>query len=151
MPIKVLFLCQSNATLSILAEALLNDMGKGEFQASSAGSCPTAVHPLTVAVLQENYIKTGQLQSKPVSLFDGQTFDYVIALTDGAADEELKSASGRLGQFRWTFSDPARAVVKDGDRLTAFRHVVLDLRQRLSLFMIVTRREALAGFAPAAA
>ncbi len=150
MTIEVLFLCKNNATLSILAEALLNDMGKGAYEASSAGSFPTAVHPLTVAVLNENYIGTKALESKPVSRFDGRSFDYVVALTDDRATDELNAPSGRLGQFRWTFADPALVGVKDQDRITAFRHAVLDLRQRLSLFMIVTRREALRSAAGSA-
>ncbi len=150
MAIQVLFLCKNNATLSILAEALLNDMGKGAFEASSAGACPTAVHPLTVAVLGENYIRPRTLESKPVSRFDGRIFDYVIALSNDPSVDELDLPAGRLGQFRWTFTDPALAGLKDEDRIAAFRHVVLDLRQRLSLFMIVARRDAVRSATPQA-
>ena len=141
MAIQILFVCKNNATLSILAEALLNDMGKGAFEASSAGSSPTAVDPRAVAVLAENYIQASSFESKPLSRFEGRSFDYVIALTDDASDGELDPPEGRLGRFRWRFSDPALQPVDDKDRLVAFRHVVVDLRQRLSLFMIVTSRE----------
>ena len=141
MAIQVLFVCKNNSTLSILAEALLNDMSKGAFEASSAGTNPTAVHPMAIAVLRENYIPPSSLESKPLSRFDGRTFDYVIALTDDPSGEDVDPPQGRFGRFRWTFSDPALMPLKDKDRLTAFRHVVVDLRQRLSLFMIVTRRD----------
>ena len=66
-PINVLFLCTHNSARSILAEALLNHIGKGRFKAYSAGSSPREnqqPNPIGIEVLTAAGIATDGLYSK---------------------------------------------------------------------------------------
>ena len=63
---KALFICTGNSARSILAEALMNELGAGRFRAYSAGSrSKGAVRPLALEELRTMRIPTIGLRSKP--------------------------------------------------------------------------------------
>src|ERR1051326_8668996 len=68
---NVLFLCTGNSARSIMAEAILNQLGSGRFKAFSAGSHPKdAVHPLALKVLEQSGLPTEGLFPKSWEVFE---------------------------------------------------------------------------------
>ena len=92
-PLNVLFLCTHNSARSILAEALLNDMGTSRFRAYSAGSSPREnqqPNPLGLQVLRNAGIATEGLRSKSWDEFaapGAPQMDLIITVCDNAAGE----------------------------------------------------------------
>lgn len=85
---KVLVLCTGNSCRSVMAEALINALGHGLYQAWSAGSHPTgSVHPKSIKTLTRHGIDPGHPRSKSWSELANHTFDLVITVCDQAAGE----------------------------------------------------------------
>lgn len=136
-PIRVLFVCTANASRSILAEALLRRAGGERYEVFSAGIEPTTVHPLTRRVLEEAGLDHDWAESKSVTRFAGQAFDYVVTLCDDAR-LVCPVFPGADTSFHWGYPEPASAAGDDDARLRAFQRVFTDLATRIRQFTVVT-------------
>jgi protein-tyrosine-phosphatase len=137
-PYNVLFLCTGNSARSILAEAILNRIGKGKFLGYSAGSWPKgAVHPQALALLRRLGFSTEGLRSKSWDEF-AQTgapgLDFVFTVCDNAANEVCPVWPGQPMTAHWGAPDPALFRGTDADIAAAFRDVFLLLERRIALF-----------------
>lgn len=136
---NVLFICTHNSARSIMAEALLNQMGAGRFRAHSAGSTPSgAVNPKAVELLQRNHYRTGELRSKDWGEFaapGAPEMDFVLTVCDKAAGEVCPVWPGQPLSAHWGVPDPAAVHGTDAEIDHAFTDAFLVLQRRVSLFL----------------
>lgn len=136
--LNVLFLCTGNSARSILAEATLNRLGSGRFQAWSAGSQPKgAVHPGTVRLLERQRYDVGSFRSKSWEEFaapDAPQFDFIFTVCDNAAHETCPVWPGRPITAHWGVPDPAAVEGSEAEVDAAFVRAHMMLSNRISLF-----------------
>jgi len=139
-PLNVLFLCTHNSARSILAEALLNHIGKGKFKAFSAGSSPAenqTPNPMALATLEKASISTEGLSSKSWDVFaapDAPHMDLVITVCDNGAGEVCPYWPGQPATAHWGYADPSETVGTDAQKLEAFKQTLHQIKRRLELF-----------------
>jgi arsenate reductase (thioredoxin) len=135
---NVLFLCTGNSARSILAEAILNNRGKGRFKAFSAGSHPKgAVHPLALALLERKGLPTEGLRSKAWDEFAqpaAPTLDFMFTVCDNAAGEVCPVWPGHPMTAHWGQPDPAAVEGTELDQTNAFLDAFRMLERRIEMF-----------------
>lgn len=136
---RVLFLCTANSARSIMAEAILNGLGKGRFLAFSAGSDPAvAVHPSAINLLKQKRMPTEGLRSKSWQEFqspDKGDFDFVFSVCGQAAEEICPIWPGQPLNAQWEISDPAAVTGTPAELAAAFSDAFRMLHQRISIFV----------------
>ena len=116
-----------------MAEALIRHEAGDVFQVSSAGTHPAPVRVEAVAVMRELGIDISAQQSKPLTEFEGQKFDFVITVCDRAR-EECPIFSGGPERLHWPFEDPAAFTETGEERLHAFRRLRDRIHARVMVF-----------------
>jgi arsenate reductase len=133
---RALFICSGNSARSILAEAILNRLGRGRFKAFSAGSHPRgAVHALTLEVLGSQGYDLRGLRSKGWSEFaapDALTMDLV---GDQAAGEVCPAWPGQPVTAHCGFADPAAVAGDRATQLKAFANTQFQIANRIRLLL----------------
>ena len=128
---RVLFLCTHNSARSQMAEGLLRALAGDRFEAQSAGTEKTAVHPLAIRAMAERGIDISGHASK---VYDGlmtARWDYLITVCD-EANERCPFVPGAVERLHWSLQDPSRAAGDEDARLAAFRRIRDEIERRLS-------------------
>ena len=135
---NVLFLCTGNSARSILAEAVMNQIGAGRFRGYSAGSRPTgAPNPFALDLLRREGIDTGFARSKSWDEFEGEgapKMDFVFTVCDSAAAEECPYWPGAPMTAHWGLPDPAAVEGTDAEKALAFAETYRALTRRIQAF-----------------
>ena len=138
-PYNVLFLCTGNSARSIIAECVLNRLGRGRFKAYSAGSFPKGqVHPYVLELLHRQDFSTETLRSKSWDEFaqsDAQQLDFVFTVCDNAAGEVCPIWPGQPMTAHWGLPDPAAVDGNEAERRLAFTETLRMLNNRISAFV----------------
>ena len=135
---NVLFLCTSNSARSIMAEAIINQVGRGRFRGFSGGNQPLGkINPLALEFLQRHGFSTRQLRSKNWAEFvapDAPHMDFVITLCDQVRGEACPEWPGNPITAHWGIPDPAAVSKTHEERLAAFRDALRALERRIRIF-----------------
>ena len=134
---NVLFLCTGNSARSVIAEAVLNQLGQGRFKAFSAGSMPTgAVNPHVLELLERNRMPTEGIRSKSWDEFagpDAPKLDFVFTVCDQAAGEVCPVWPGQPMTAHWGLEDPAQVEGEEAQQ-RAVKNAFMQLNRRIGIF-----------------
>lgn len=128
---RILFLCTANSCRSQMAEGWLRHLGGDGFEAFSAGTAPSTVHPLAIRVMAEAGVDIAGQRSKSVEEFTGGDFDLLVTVCGGAREVCPLFTGTVAGRDHWDVADPAAAEGTEEQRLEAFRAARDDLRARV--------------------
>ena len=136
---NVLFLCTGNSARSIMAEAILNVLGRGRFKAYSAGSHPSGqVQPMARELAEAIGFDVSQIRSKNWDEFaveGAPEMDIVITVCDNAAGEACPVWLGHPALAHWGVPDPVTATGDEDDRRRAYTAAFATLRRRIELLL----------------
>jgi arsenate reductase len=138
---SVLFVCTGNSARSIMAESLLNHLGRGRFKAYSAGSHPTGmVNPLALSTLERLRIPAQECRSKSWDEFakaGAPAVDFVLTVCDKAAGEACPIWPGQPITAQWGVPDPAAVEGSDEEKAHAFMTAASILKRRIDLMLLI--------------
>jgi protein-tyrosine-phosphatase len=121
-----------------MAEAILRSLGRTHFAVFSAGVEPAAaVDPHALSILEQRGIPTDGLTTKGLEAFEGQSFDYVVTLSDPAREKAPTFPGADV--MHWSFVDPERSLEEHTDP-HPYEHLFSGLTQRIRLLLIVAER-----------
>lgn len=135
---NVLFICTHNSARSIMAEALLQKLGKGGFNAYSAGSDPSK-KPLPEVI--DRLSKLGHdvtnLRCKSWNEFTGPNaprMDFVIALCDTPQGQVCPDLGEKFVNVAWPLPDPMSFTGSDKERTALLNELYGMIRRRIEIF-----------------
>jgi ArsR family transcriptional regulator, arsenate/arsenite/antimonite-responsive transcriptional repressor / arsenate reductase (thioredoxin) len=136
---NVLFLCTHNSARSIIAESVLEKIGKDRFRAYSAGSAPAAEPlPEVIGRLKVLGHDVGRLRCKSWKEFtgpDAPRMNFVIALCDTASEQFCPELGESFVTAAWPLPDPAQFMGSDSERKALLNELYGMICRRIEIFI----------------
>lgn len=136
---NVLFLCTGNSARSIMAEEILRHLGKGHFNAFSAGSHPDGqVNPLVINQIIRANLSADSLRSKSWDEFtsaQAPQLDFVFTVCDKVSGEVCPVLPGQPMNAHWGIEDPVAVEGSDEKKQQEFSQAFAQLNRRISIFV----------------
>ncbi|MEM9963732.1 MAG: arsenate reductase ArsC [Asticcacaulis sp.] len=136
---KVLFLSEHNASRSVLAEALLNRLGVGRFEAWSAGVNPAeTLSPYAVDLLKKMRYDVKTLTPKTLDMFTGEQaprLDFVFRLSSTVSVTTLPPFIGKPMTVDWPLPDPDATEGPPAEIAAAYASLFANLTNRIGIFV----------------
>lgn len=131
---SVLVLCTGNSCRSIMAVALINQLGEGRYNAVSGGSNPADyVHPKSIDTLKRHGIDVGNPPSKSWHEFTDQNLHLVITVCNQAVNESCPVFLGKYKKLHWSIPDTAKNTGTEEDINFSFDDAFQKIKQRIKV------------------
>ncbi len=131
----ILFICTGNSARSVMAEVLMNELGKGRYEAFSAGAKPSGeINPLTIEILKAHGHSVSGLRSKSLTEFLDKELDMVVTVCDKAR-ESCPVWPEKTLILHWGFDDPAAFEGTREEKLAFFEKIYGQIRERIKRFL----------------
>lgn len=136
---NVLFLCTHNSARSLMAQSILEKIGRGRFNAYSAGSHPArAPLPEVIAKLKALGHDVSGLHCKSWNQFTGSDapqMDFVITLCDTLNGQDCPDVGDNPITAAWPLPDPAKFKGTPAEQATMINELYGMIRRRLEIFI----------------
>lgn len=136
---NVLFLCTHNSARSLMAQAILDKVGRGKFNAYSAGSHPArGPMPEVIDKLKTLGHDVSGLRCKSWDEFTGPDaphMDFVITLCDTLQGQDCPDVGDKPVTAAWPLPDPAKFKGTPVEHATMINELYGMIRRRLEIFV----------------
>ena len=134
-----MFICTGNACRSQFAHGLLNELSSSNFEVFSAGSHPSQVHPISIAIMNEIGIDISKHTSNHIDDYLNKGIDIVITVCDNA-NSVCPSFPDNVERIHWSIDDPFRNWNFDLNQLSTFRQTREEIKLRILKFIKLNKQ-----------
>ena len=131
---KILFICTGNACRSQIAHGLFRELAGDQFEVFSAGSHPSQVHPMSIAVMEEIGVDISDHTSDHVDDYLDYGIDVVITVCDNV-NQACPTFPLIVERIHWSIDDPFRGWNFNAKQMDTFRKTRTEIQEKILEFL----------------